>query len=177
LSQKYLSAMPLITFLLVLLSVATAAAASFDLPKRKSGLWEMKIVNAQAKGTHAVQQCIDEKTDDLMKKELSENRQPQCSKNEMRKEGEQIVVESVCKVQNSTVKTRAIFTGHFDSAYRADIKSSYEPPVAGMKEVASTIEAKRLGPCKAGQKPGDIVVPGMPNINMDAMRRGAPKRP
>lgn len=165
--------MQLVTLLLVLLSAATAAAASFDPPKRKSGLWEIKIVNAQAKGSHAIQQCIDEKTDDLMKKELSDHRQPQCSKNEMRKEGEQIVVESVCKAQNSTVRTRAVFTGHFDSAYKADIKSSYEPPVANMKEVASTIEAKWLGPCKAGQKPGDIVMPGMPG----PMRQAPSRRP
>jgi len=44
-----------------------------------------------------------------------------------------------------------------------------------MKESSSVIEAKWLGPCKAGQKPGDIVMPGMPNINMDAMRKGASK--
>jgi hypothetical protein len=163
--------------IVVLIFAGAAAAASFDPPKRKSGLWELKISNAQVKGGHAVEQCIDEKTDDLMKKEMSENRKTQCSKNEMHKEGDAIVAESVCKVQNSTAKTRAIFTGNFDSAYKADIKSTYEPPVAGMKEASSVIEAKWLGPCKAGQKPGDIVIPGMPNIDMDAMRKGASKRP
>jgi len=28
-------------------------------------------------------------------------------------------------------------------------------------------------PCKAGQKPGDIVMPGMPNINMDDDEKSA----
>jgi hypothetical protein len=78
-------------------------------------------------------------------------------------------------VQNSTATTRAVFTGQFDSAYKADIKSTYEPPMSGMKESSSVIEAKWLGPCKAGRKSGDIVMPGMPNINMDAMRKGASK--
>src|SRR5207237_8212504 len=55
-----------------------------------------------------------------------------------------IVAESVCKLENSTAKTRAIFTGNFDSAYKADIKSTYEPPVGGMKEASSVIEAKWL---------------------------------
>ena len=32
-----------------------------------------------------------------------------------------------------------------------------------------------VGSLQAGQKPGDIVMPGMPNINMDAMRKGASK--
>jgi len=122
-----------------------------------------------------VQQCIDEKTDDLMKKEMGENQKTQCSKNEMRKEGDKIVAESVCKLENSAAKTRAVFTGSFDSTYKADIKSTYEPPLRGMKEASSVIEAKWLGPCKAGQKPGDIVMPGMPNINMDAMRKDASK--
>src|SRR6266513_357466 len=67
---------------------STAAAASFDPPKRKSGLWELKISSAQVKADHAIQQCIDEKTDDLMKKEMGENQKTQCSKNEMHKEGD-----------------------------------------------------------------------------------------
>jgi|SRR5437016_919932 len=73
--------------LVVLFAASAAAAASFDAPKRKFGLWEIDISSGQAKGSHAMQQCIDEKTDDLMKKELGENQKPQCSKNEMRKEG------------------------------------------------------------------------------------------
>ena len=159
--------------LFVVLFAGAAAAATFDAPKRKSGLWDIKISSEQTKSVHGVQQCIDEKTDDLMKKEMGENQQTQCSKNDMRKDGDKIVAESVCKVQNSTATTRAVFTGRFDSAYKADIKSTYEPPMAGMKESSSVIEAKWLGPCQAGQKPGDIVIPGMPNINMDQMRKGA----
>jgi len=150
-------------------------AASFDAPKRKSGLWEMKMSGGQAKGMPAIQQCIDEKTDDLMQKEMGERQKSQCSKNELRKEGDKVVAESACKVENSTAKTRAVFTGRFDSAYKADIKTVYEPPLKGMKESSSVIEAKWLGPCKAGQRPGDISMPGMPNINMDDMRKGAAK--
>jgi hypothetical protein len=73
--------------LLVLFAATAAAAASFDAPKRKSGLWEIKISSGQTQGSHAVQQCVDEKTDNLMKKEMGENQKTQCSKNEMRKEG------------------------------------------------------------------------------------------
>jgi Protein of unknown function (DUF3617) len=162
---------------LVLLVVSSADAASFDPPKRKSGLWEIKISNSQAAGGNTMQQCVDEKTDDLMKKEMGDNQKTQCSKNEMRREGDKIVAESVCKMATSTAKTRAVFTGRFDSAYKADIKSSYEPPYMGMKDASSVIEAKWLGPCKAGQKPGDIVMPGIPNINLDEMMKRGMKRP
>jgi hypothetical protein len=164
--------------LLVALALASpAAAASDNQPKRKSGLWEIKMSGEQTPGMPAIQQCVDEKTDDLMTKDMGENQKTQCSKNETRKEGDKLVAESVCKIENSTVKTRAVFTGRFDSAYKADIKSSYDPPLRGMKEASSVIEAKWLGPCKAGQRPGDVSIPGMPNINMDAIRKGATKRP
>ena len=68
-----------------------------------------------------MQQCIDEKTDDLMKKGIGETQKTQCSKNDLRKEGDKIVAESVCKMQNSTATTRAVFSGRFDAAYQADI--------------------------------------------------------
>lgn len=166
-----------VTVFAALLSTCVAAsAASFDAPKRKSGLWEIKMSNAAAKGT-TMQQCIDQSTDDLMKNNPVGTEKPSCSKNEMRREGDKIVTESVCKFSGSTATTRAVFTGHFDAAYKADIKSTYEPPLHGMKESTSVIEAKWLGACKPGQKAGDISMPGMPNINMNDMMKNLPKKP
>lgn len=169
--------MHFLALFIALLIASPVAAASFDGPQRKPGLWEIKMSSGQMKGMHAVQQCVDEKTDDLMKKDMAENQKMQCSKNEIRKEADKVIAESVCKVENSTAKTRAVFTGRFDSAYKADIKTTYEPPMGGMKESSSVIEAKWLGPCKAGQKPGDMSMPGMPSINMDEMRKRAVKKP
>jgi hypothetical protein len=118
-----------------------------------------------------VQQCVDEKTDDLLKNEMPGGDKLACSKNDLRKEGDTVVSESVCKLNGSTAKTRAVFTGRFDSAYKADIKSTYEPPMAGMQEASTVIEAKWLGPCQPGQKPGDISMPGIPNMNMKDMMK------
>jgi hypothetical protein len=165
-------------FLFVTLFVATVvAAASFDPPKRKSGLWEIKVSSDYSKGMPAMQQCIDEKTDDLMTNEMPGGEKLSCSKNEVRKEGDRIVSESVCKLNGSTAKTRAVFTGRFDSAYKADVKSTYEPPMQGMREASTVIEGKWLGPCNPGQKPGDVSIPGMPNMNLKDMMKGPPKKP
>jgi hypothetical protein len=112
-----------------------------------------------------------------MKSEMPGGDKLSCSKNDIRKEGDTVVNESVCKLNGSTAKTRAVFTGRFDSAYKADIKSVYEPPMAGMREASTVIEAKWLGSCQAGQKPGDLLIPGMPNMNMKDMMKGAPKKP
>ena len=166
-----------VIFLVTLLTtVSAASAASFDAPKRKSGLWEIKMSNAAAKGT-TMQQCIDQSTDDLMKNNMAGMEKPSCSKNEMRRDGDKIVSESVCKVGASTATTRAVFTGQFDTAYKADIKSTYEPPLHGMKESTTVLNAKWLGACKLGQKAGDISMPGMPNINMKDMMKNLPKQP
>jgi hypothetical protein len=146
----------------LLLAGSAAFAASPDAPKRKSGLWEMKVSSPQMKGGHAMQQCVDQKSDDLMKQDRPGMEKMSCSKNSVRKDGDKIVGESVCKMDGSTVTTRSVITGQFDSAYKADIKSTFDPPMHGMKESATVVEAKWLGPCKPGQKPGDISMPGMP---------------
>ena len=80
-------------------------------------------------------------------------------------------------MRGTTATTTGVFTGQFDSSYKADIKSTYEPPLHGMKQSAATREAKWLGACKPGQKPGDISMPGTPNININDMMKNLPKRP
>lgn len=163
-------------FAALLTTCVTASAASYDAPKRKSGLWEIKVESAAGKGGQTIQQCVDEKTDDLMKNDMA-GKDQSCSKTDTRKEGDKIVSESTCKIMNSTAKSRAVFTGRFDSAYKVDIKSTYEPPLNGMKESTTAMEAKWLGACKPGQKAGDISMPGMPNINMNDMMKNLPKKP
>ena len=100
-----------------------ASAAAQEMPKRKSGLWEIRVSSDYSKGMPAMQQCTDEKTDDLMTNEMPGGEKLSCSKNEVRKEGDRIVSESLCKLNGSMAKTRAVFTGRFDSAYKADVKS------------------------------------------------------
>ena len=51
-----------LVLLAVLLFISTtASAASFDPPKRKSGLWDFKMTSQYAKGATTVQQRVDEK--------------------------------------------------------------------------------------------------------------------
>jgi len=44
------------------------------------------------------------------------------------------VVDSVCKFGESIATTHAVFSGTFESAYRVETSSTYEPPMAGVKE-------------------------------------------
>ena len=165
-----------ISLVALLFMTTTAAAASYDPPKRKSGLWEIKVTSAQAGGEHTIQQCIDQKTDDLMTNDMGSGEKMSCSKSEFRKEGDKIVHDSICKVEGSSAKTRTVISGRFDSAYKIESKSAYEPPMAGMRETTTVMDGKWLGACKPGQKPGDVSMPGMPNMNMDELMKKMPER-
>lgn len=166
----------LMILLVLAVGYGAAAAASGDAPQRKSGLWEMKISGGHMPGGMTMQQCVDQKSDDISKMQEPKSN---CTKNVARREGEKVVAESVCKMQGTTATTRAVFTGKFDSAYKGDIKTTYDPPMHGMRESSSMIEAKWVGPCLAGQKPGDVVMPGMPGgmPNMEELMKRGQKGP
>ncbi|HEX4886095.1 MAG TPA: DUF3617 family protein [Casimicrobiaceae bacterium] len=154
--------------------LAAAPATAIDLPKRKSGLWEVTTGQPGAQPMPGAQLCIDEKTDD-MAKQMSQGA-ISCSRQDVRREGDGYVVESVCRMGESTATTRARIAGRFDSAYQVDVHSTYEPPLMGMREGRATVKAKWLGPCKPGQRAGDMTLPGGPTINIFDAQQGAPKR-
>lgn len=156
----------LATALAAALSLASAGSLAVDVPKRKSGLWQ--ITNSSPGmpgGSMTMQHCIDEKTDDMMRQSMGSAAEMQCSKQDIKKEADRIVINSVCKLGATTATTKAVFSGKFDSNYRAEISSTYDPPLMGRKDGMAVLEAKWLGPCKPGQKPGDIVMPNGMTIN------------
>ena len=164
----------------VLLLIAFAFPTQADMLKRKPGLWEIKMTSDAGRGGPVVSHyCIDEKTDDLTQQRGQGMAKQECSKNSVRREGGKTITESVCKFGDITAATRAVFSGDFSSHYRGEIHSTYSPPMMGMKEARSTLEAKWLGACKVGQKPGDVIMPGAPGggkFNMDDMMKNLPKR-
>lgn len=139
-----------------------AGAAAMDVPKRKSGLWEMKTsMEGMPANMGAMQMCVDEKSDDITRQQAEADTRRMCSKNEIKRDGNRTVMHSVCTFDKVTATTDAVFTGSFESGYRSEMRTTYNPPMMGRKESRMTIEAKWLGPCKAGQKPGDVMINGM----------------
>ncbi len=154
-----------ITTIATLCTLGSSTAPAAETPKRKSGLWEItNTMNGPHAMSTSMQQCVDQNTDKLMEQSGRKEAEKSCSKNDVRQEGGKVVVDSVCKFDNTTATTHAEFTGDFGNNYRGDIKTTYNPPMQGMKEMQMTIAAKWLGPCKPGMKPGDIVVQNMPGM-------------
>ncbi len=152
-------------------TLATTAHA-LDLPKRKSGLWEMTMIGNQTNGQpQTVTTCVDMKSDKGLASSFGGKIPKNCGQPKMKKSAGAITVTSVCKFTDSTVTTQAILTGDFSSTYKIDRTSTYNPPNKGMKESNQTITANWLGACKAGQRPGDMIMPDGSKINITDIQK------
>ena len=151
---------------------ATAAAAADEFPARKAGLWEMKTTGGPV-GARTVQQCIDAATDDLLR--IRSNEGQNCTRPLVERHGSRYKVRSTCENNGvrSTVDGEYTMTG--DTAYTGDMKMSFDPPMSGVSEMNMKMEGKWVGACKPGMKPGDMVMQGMPRLNVLEMGKPQPQ--
>ena len=156
--------------------MATTDVLSDTPPRRKSGLWEVTVSHGPGR-SFTMQTCIDQNSDDMWTQPTEAEDQMKCSQPTFQKEGSSWVSESVCNMGESTGTTRAVFTGSFDTSYRVESKSTYSPPLMGMKEATTIIDAKWLSPCKPGQTAGDVIMPGLGTMNMNKMMKGGAGNP
>jgi hypothetical protein len=56
------------------------------------------------------------------------------------------------------------------------MKVTYSPPIMGMSSSRIAMDAKWLGPCKAGQKPGDMFMNGVKIDPQQPPQQPAPGR-
>ena len=152
--------------LLAALLAATASAA--DVPRRKSGLWEIRTQMAGMPSQGPMQMCVDQASDNVMQERAREK--TNCPVMDVSRGTGKVTIHSVCKLDATTATTDAVITGDFDSIYRNDMQVRFNPPQHGVSEMTMTQEARWLGPCKPGQKPGDIMMPGMPPLNTGNMQ-------
>ena len=146
------------------------SAGAVDMPKRKAGLWEINTRMEGMPNMGPMQQCIDQNTDNLMQQQAKKEKMD-CSAMDIKPQGNKLTIHSVCKVEGTTATTDAVFVGAFDSAYKGDMNTKFSPPMHGMSESKMSIEAKWLGACKPGQKPGDVIMPNMGSMNMNEMMK------
>jgi hypothetical protein len=146
--------------LLTVLPVLDAGAV--EMPTRKAGLWEMKVLRTGSPVPETtMQHCTDETTDKAMTDAASPMSKEMCSKQDLQKTATGYVGDSVCKVGAMSITSHSETTGDFNSAYTVKSTSHSEGgPSGAPRETTTTIEAKWLGACKPDQKPGDIVMPG-----------------
>lgn len=161
-----------------LLSAAPASADPVEMPARKPGLWEMKMLGSSGTPGMTMQHCTDESTDKFMNTTFSPMAKEMCSKNEMKKTATGYVTDSVCNIGGSTSTSHAEITGDFNSAYTMKVTSQSEGGAKGVaRDTTMQLEAKWLGACKPDQKPGDIMMPGGMKMNVKDLEKMKAMRP
>jgi len=166
----------------VLLALVPACEASaVELPIRKAGLWEMKVLRTGSPVPDmTMQHCTDATTDKQMSTSFSPSKDI-CSKQDIQKTASGYVSDSVCGVAGMTITSHAEITGDFNSAYTVKSSSHSERgPSSVPRDSTTMIEAKWLGACKPDQKPGDIMMPGgmkMNILDLEKMKSMMPKAP
>ena len=152
---------PLVLGGLLLAMSATTAAQAVDLPVRRAGLWEMKMVRT---GSPMPEMTMQHCTDDTVDKEMSNNLSPMakqiCSKQAIKKTESGYTIDMVCNVAGIATTSHSDVAGDYNSAYTVTTQSHSEGGPTSLRDVTTKIDAKWLGACKQGQKPGDIVMPG-----------------
>jgi hypothetical protein len=157
-----------------LLTVLPAPGArAVEMPLRKPGLWEMKLVKTGSPlPDMTMQHCTDETTDKEMSTSFSPMSKEICSKRDIQQTATGYVTDSVCSVAGASTTSHSDIVGDFNSAYTVKITShSGGGPAGPPRDSTMTVEAKWLGACKPGQKPGDIVMPGGFKLNIKDMEK------
>jgi hypothetical protein len=166
---------PLVLFASAICLVALLPAGdarAVDLPVRKAGLWEMKVLRTGSPMPEmTMQHCTDESTDKEMSTAASPMAKEMCSKQDTQKTATGYVSDSVCGIAGVSITSHSEITGDFNSAYSVKSTSHSEGGPAGARDSTTTIEAKWLGACKPDQKPGDIVMPGGMKMNVKDMEK------
>jgi Protein of unknown function (DUF3617) len=157
--------------------VAVGPVASLDVPSRKAGLWEMKMVfEGRNTPAHVSHHCVDAETDKLMSSFGNASTKDMCSKMDTQKVGDTYVVDSVCKMGPSTNTSHAVISGDFNSAYTVKMSSATQggPNLPGTRpdqKTEMTVEARWTGACKPDQKPGDIIMSNGVKMNIRDLQK------
>jgi hypothetical protein len=131
----------------------------------------MSIENSKAL-PQVIQQCIDAATDQLMQSSAGPYAAAACPKREVQRSTNSITIISACTVGGKPATVQAIITGSFDSAYAMTVTSQSED-MSGSKMIM-TLDGKWLGPCTAGQKPGDMIFANGRTVNIVEMMKHPP---
>jgi Protein of unknown function (DUF3617) len=141
----------------VVFFIASALAA--ELPARKAGLWEITIA-----GPHSmkVRQCSDAPSDQAMA-QAGIGLPGDCAKRDVQESGNTITIDSVCRSAGKTTTSHIVITGSLDSKYSMTV-TSHAPGMSVRGPMA--LYAEWLGPCRADQKPGDVIMPDGTTVNL-----------
>jgi len=163
-------------FVIFLQCAASCAAAPIELPARRAGYWEIRVVHGASAGASEMllHACMDAATDKAMMEAGTSAMQSLCSRREMTRDGDAYVWDAECTMGPLKTTSHVVIFGDFQGKYTMKMTSSVSGlPAAGSKgstETVMTQNAKWLAAtCPEGVKPGDMQMPGGITINASDM--------
>ena len=162
----------------------TTRAKETQLPARKSGLWEVTVRSdelmlrrqGQAQSRpQTVQMCTSVEAESVMLFAIVPGQQ-NCREVNARprsaKSGGGWDIRTLCFVHDNRVETEMQLTGDLQAEYRGAYNVKY--PATPMHNTGRMLfEGRRLGDCRAGQQPGDMVLPNGVTVNVVADQKRA----
>ena len=151
-------------------------AQTAQLPSRKSGLWEVTVRSAgeSAMRQQKVLQCTTEEAEQVMLLAVVPG-QEHCHDVKAKRTTEGYEVRTQCYVHDNRVDASVNFSGDLQIAYRGVFEVTYSKPVR-FNPGRTKFEGRWLGPCKAGQRAGDMVLPNGATVNVVEDRKRAENR-
>jgi hypothetical protein len=127
--------------LLALTSMGAATAGANELPLRKAGRWEQKTSMQEGGQKHeqTLTICIDADMERNTAQASDAEHKKSCSKYEVKKAGDTVIVESTCNMNKRDVESRTEMSGNFQDAFTVKIDST----TSGIQD-SQTVSIKRV---------------------------------
>ncbi len=155
-----------------LTALAIPASAQIAAPKRKAGYWEQTMTMQSPRPMTMVSHFCTDPTVEAKVSALGQAGPGQdCDAPKITRGVGSMSFDSTCRIGGRVTHTKGTATGDFQSNYRLDMVSD-----AGGAQSKMQIASKWVGPCPAGKKPGDMVMPGGMTVNIVTMTGKAPGR-
>ncbi len=162
---------------LAVLAPSAASTQTLDLPPRKPGQWEMRMVTEKPAGGPAItsQMCLDATTDrELMEFGLKMSKGT-CQRFDMKKAGAGWVINAECAFGPVKSVTKTTISGDFQSSMTVRIEGTTEGmPGAGAGPQATLMTQTatwKAATCTDGMKPGDISLGNGIKMNVKQMQQ------
>ncbi len=159
------------SLLVLALLVVGAGVHAQEFPKLKAGLWEMeRSSDRPTQQPNRMTMCLDDSVQKQMFEMGLGAMKGMCSKHDFSFSGNRGQGDFVCDIAGSRMHSKSTIALTGNTAYRTEIRTTYDPPFMGQTQSVSVLTARHVGACKPGQRAGDIVMPNGQTFNArDAM--------
>jgi hypothetical protein len=137
---------------------ASAPVLQFQRPHPRLGLWSMTVSTDRVPGfALAGEICIDASTERSAFEPASRSRSRNCSEPRFSPNpGGGVSIDGACEVNGRSIVSHAVATGDFSTRYTLDVTTRMDPPLPGGLGEHTRMQARWIGPCAEGQRPGQM---------------------